>query len=81
VKSSRHFGRRISMPSKIQIKRELMTMCMAEKLCSDLHSEGVTSHELSSIMKELIEQDDISPERANYVSDMHRARNVARSAA
>jgi len=78
---SKHFGRTLSMPSKIEIKRELMMMCLADELCSGLQSNGVTSDGLASILKELIDQHDISSERAKIISDMHRARNAAMFAA
>jgi len=69
------------MPSKVEIKHELMMMCLADKLSSDLQSNGVTSDGLESILKEFTEQHDISPEIAKNILDMYRARSATLFAA
>lgn len=79
MKYSKCFGRKLRIPSKLEIRRKLMMMGLADKLISDLRSNKIEENELVSILRTITAQHDITPRVAKNISDLYRKRHPAMS--
>lgn len=67
MKASKNFGRSLALPSKIEIKHDLMMIRLTDKLRSELRLNGLTSQEFSLAVKELVTTGEISADAANKI--------------
>jgi hypothetical protein len=67
MKASKNFGKSLALPSKIEIKHDLMMMRLTDKLRSELRLNGLTSQEFSLAVKELVTAGEISADAANKI--------------
>jgi len=71
------FGRRLPMPSSVQIKHDLKLMAAADTLVEAVRTKDCTAKELSLLISELTGQYRISPDRAQRLSDRFGAEQKA----
>jgi hypothetical protein len=72
MKSPKYFGRSIALPSKIEIKHDLVMMSLADRLRSELHLKGVTSQDFSYALQALTDNGEISRDMANNIINKFR---------
>lgn len=63
----KRFGRKLRLPSTIQIKHDLVEMGRADTLLFDLRKQSCTAKELSSIIDGLIAEHHLSRARAKML--------------
>jgi hypothetical protein len=63
----KRFGRKLRLPSTIQIKHDLVEMGRADTLLFDLRKQSCTAKELNSIIDGLIADHHISRDRAKML--------------
>ncbi|MCJ2087416.1 hypothetical protein MKK88_15700 [Methylobacterium sp. E-005] len=64
----KRFGRKISVPSTIEIKRDLMDMAHADTVVTLFKGRGVTNDEFKTMVSGLVADDLLSPDRAQRLT-------------
>lgn len=67
MKTFKHFGRSLALPSKIEIKHDLIMMRLTDKLRSELCLNGLTLQEFSLALKDLTTAGEVSAAVANKI--------------
>jgi len=75
------FGRKLPMPSSVQIKHDLRMMAAADTLVEALRTKGYTPKELSVLIVDLADKYGISPDKSKILSDRFEAEQRAALAA
>jgi hypothetical protein len=73
----KRFGRKIALPSTVEIKRELVLMSKTDAIVDKFENEGGSSEELAAIVAGLIEERHISSERAQILINGFGRRKAA----
>ena len=60
----KRFGRKIPVPSTMEIKRDLVVMAKIDALIDTLEKEGGSSEDLAAILTKLVDEHHISSDRA-----------------
>ena len=63
----KRFGRKIPLPSTMEIKRELVLMSKTDEIIDKFENDGGGSEELAAIVAGLIEEHHISSDRAQML--------------
>ena len=69
MRRSMKFGRKVPMPSMVQIKHGLRMMAAADALTAAVREKNFTQKELSQLIAELTDKYGISPDRAQMLSN------------
>jgi hypothetical protein len=75
--SQKRFGRKIPVPSTMEIKRDLVLMSKIDALIDTLEKEGGSSEDLSAIVARLVDEHQISSDRARMLIDRYGRRKAA----
>ena len=73
----KRFGRKIPLPSTMEIKRELVLMSKTDEIIDKFENDGGSSEELAAIVAGLIEERHISSDRAQMLISRYGRRKVA----
>jgi hypothetical protein len=76
MKTSKHFGRSLALPSKIEIKHDLMMMRLADNLRSELRLNRLTLQEFLNTLKELANTGEISADMASKIIHDCKSHNM-----
>ncbi|WP_336492475.1 hypothetical protein [Methylobacterium nigriterrae] len=68
MERSMKFGRKVPMPSMVQIKHGLKMMAATDALVGAVREKNFTPEELSQLITELTEKYGIPPDRARILS-------------
>lgn len=66
--NQKRFGRKISIPSTMEIKRDLMDMAHADTVVTSFKGRGVTRDEFKTMVSGLVADDLLSPDRAQILT-------------
>ncbi len=66
--NQKRFGRKISIPSTMEIKRDLMDMAHADTIVKSFKSRGLTRHEFGEVVSGLVADGLLSLERAQVLT-------------
>lgn len=73
----KRFGRKIPLPSTMEIKRALVLMSKTDKIINKFENDGGSSEELATIFAGLIEERHISSDGAQMLISRYGRRKVA----
>lgn len=72
----KRFGRKIPVPSTMEIKRDLVVMSKIDTLIESLEEEGRSSEDLAAILAKLVDEHHISSVRAQLLINRYGRRKA-----
>jgi hypothetical protein len=73
----KRFGRKMRLPSTVEIRRDLAAMTKVDALVDVLEKQGGTSEELAAVVASMIDEHEISPDRAQMLINRFGRRKAA----
>jgi DNA-binding transcriptional regulator YbjK len=73
----KRFGRKIPVPSTMEIKRDLVVMTKVDALIDTLEKEGRSSEDLAAILAKLVDEHHISSDRAQMLISRYDRKKAA----
>jgi hypothetical protein len=65
----KRFGRKIPLPSTMEIRRGLEAMAQADTIVAALRARATTKEEFATLLADLIERKVLTPDQARRLSD------------